>query len=137
MGMMPKRVKHRKQQRGRMHGLAHRGNAVTFGDYGIQSLEEGWIPAQVIEAGRVAASRLLGGEGRLYPRMFPHKPVTALPAETRMGHGKGEPEYWAAVVKPGTVLYELAGIPEELAKTAFVRVAHKLPIQVRFVKRAR
>jgi large subunit ribosomal protein L16 len=137
MAMMPKRVKHRKQMRGKIRGLAHRGNSVQFGDYGIQSLEEGWIPASTIEAGRVAASRFLGGEGRLYKRVFPHKPCTALPAETRMGHGKGEPEYWAAVVKPGTIIYELAGIPEELAKTAFVRVAHKLPIQVRFVKRAR
>lgn len=135
MAMMPKRVKHRKQMRGKIRGLAHRGNAVTLGDYGIQSLEEGWLPAATIEAGRVAAQRFLGGDGRLYKRVFPHKPVTCLPAETRMGHGKGEPEYWAAVVKPGTVIYEIGGVPEDVAKTAFIRVAHKLPMKVRFIKR--
>jgi large subunit ribosomal protein L16 len=93
------------------------------------------VPAATIEAGRVAASRFLGGEGRLYIRVFPHKPVTALPAETRMGHGKGEPEYWAAVVKPGTVIYEMSGVPEDVAKAAFLRVAHKLPVAVRFLRR--
>jgi large subunit ribosomal protein L16 len=135
MAMMPKRVKHRKQQRGKIRGLAFRGNTVAFGDYGVQSLEEGWIPAATIEAGRVAATRFMGGEGRLYRRVFPHKPVTALPAETRMGHGKGEPEYWCAVVKPGTMIYEIGGVTEDVAKTAFLRVAHKLPVTVRFVKR--
>src|SRR5579859_4354202 len=135
MAMMPKRVKHRKQQRGRIRGLAHRGNKVVFGDFGLQSLDEAWLDARVIEAGRVAATRFLGGEGRLYIRVFPHKSVTCIPPETRMGKGKGEPEYWAAVLKPGTVLYEIGGVPEDVAKTAFVRVAHKLPINTRMIRR--
>jgi large subunit ribosomal protein L16 len=135
MAMMPKRVKHRKQQRGRIRGLAHRGNKVVFGDFGLQSLDEAWLDARVIEAGRVAATRFLGGEGRLYIRVFPHKSVTCIPPETRMGKGKGEPEYWAAVLKPGTVLYEIAGVPEDVAKTAFVRVAHKLPVNTRMIRR--
>jgi len=135
MAMMPKRVKHRKQQRGRIRGLAHRGNKVVFGDFGLQSLDEAWLDARVIEAGRVAATRFLGGEGRLYIRIFPHKSVTCIPPETRMGKGKGEPEYWAAVLKPGTVLYEIAGVPEDVAKTAFVRVAHKLPVNTRMIRR--
>jgi large subunit ribosomal protein L16 len=135
MANMPKRVKHRKQQRGVMKGFAHRGNRVSFGEHGLQSLEMGWISAQVIEAGRITASRFLGGEGRLYIRMFPHKPITCIPAETRMGHGKGEPEYWAAEVRPGTILYELAGVPEAVAKRTFARVAHKLPVKVRYVSR--
>jgi large subunit ribosomal protein L16 len=135
MAMMPKRVKHRKQQRGRIRGLAHRGNKVVFGDFGLQSLDEAWLDARVIEAGRVAATRFLGGEGRLYIRVFPHKSVTCIPPETRMGKGKGEPEYWAAVLKPGTVLYEIGGVPEDVAKTAFVRLAHKLPVNTRMIKR--
>ncbi len=135
MAMMPKRVKHRKQQRGRIRGLAHRGNTVVFGQFGLQSLDEAWLDARVIEAGRVAATRFLAGEGRLYIRVFPHKSVTCIPPETRMGKGKGEPEYWAAVLKPGTVLYEIGGVPEEVAKTAFVRVAHKLPINTRMIRR--
>jgi large subunit ribosomal protein L16 len=135
MAMMPKRVKHRKQQRGRIRGLAHRGNRVVFGDYGLQSLDEAWLDARVIEAGRVAATRFLGGEGRLYIRVFPHKSVTCIPPETRMGKGKGEPEYWAAVLKPGTVIYEIGGVPEDVAKTAFVRVAHKLPVNTRLIRR--
>lgn len=135
MAMMPKRVKHRKQQRGRIRGLAHRGNKVAFGDFGLQSLDEAWLDARVIEAGRVAATRFLGGEGRLYIRVFPHKSVTCIPPETRMGKGKGEPEYWAAVLKPGTVIYEIGGVPEDVAKTAFVRVAHKLPINTRMIRR--
>ncbi len=135
MAMMPKRVKHRKQQRGRIRGLAHRGNKVAFGDFGLQSLDEAWLDARVIEAGRVAATRFLGGEGRLYIRVFPHKSVTCIPPETRMGKGKGEPEYWAAVLKPGTVIYEIGGVPEEMAKTAFVRLAHKLPVNTRMIRR--
>ena len=135
MAMMPKRVKHRKQQRGRIRGLAHRGNKVVFGDFGLQSLDEAWLDARVIEAGRVAATRFLGGEGRLYIRVFPHKSVTCIPPETRMGKGKGEPEYWAAVLKPGTVIYEIGGVPEDVAKTAFVRVAHKLPVNTRMIRR--
>jgi large subunit ribosomal protein L16 len=135
MAMMPKRVKHRKVQRGNLKGFARRGNRVVFGDHGLQALETGWISAQVIEAGRITASRYLGGDGRLYIRMFPHKPITCIPAETRMGHGKGEPEYWAAEIRPGTVLYEIAGVPEEVAKRCFARVAHKLPLKVRYVPR--
>ena len=135
MAMMPKRVKHRKQQRGRIRGLAHRGNKVAFGDFGLQSLDEAWLDARVIEAGRVAATRFLGGEGRLYIRVFPHKSITCIPPETRMGKGKGEPEYWAAVLKPGTVIYEIGGVPEDVAKTAFVRVAHKLPVNTRMIRR--
>jgi len=135
MAMMPKRVKHRKQQRIKIRGLASRGNKVAFGDFGLQSLDECWLDARVIEAGRVAATRFLGGDGRLFIRVFPHKPITARPPETRMGHGKGEPEYWAAVVKPGTILYEIGGVPEDVAKSAFTKVCHKLPCQTRLVRR--
>ena len=135
MAMMPKRVKHRKQQRTKIRGLAHRGNHVAYGDYGLQSMDECWLDARVIEAGRVAATRFLGGEGRVYIRVFPHKSVTCIPPETRMGKGKGEPEYWAAVLKPGTVIFEIGGVSEDVAKTAFVRVAHKLPVNTRMVRR--
>lgn len=135
MAQMPKRVKHRKVMRGRIKRYATRGNKVSFGDFGLQALEAGWVSAQVIEAARVTANRYLGGEGRLYIRMFPDKPVTCIPQETRMGKGKGEPEYWAAVVQPGHVLYEIGGVPEDLAKGAFARIAHKLPIKVRLVPR--
>jgi large subunit ribosomal protein L16 len=135
MAMMPKRVKHRKQQRNKIRGLAHRGNTVAYGDYGLQALDECWLDARVIEAGRVAATRFLGGDGRVYIRVFPHKSVTCIPPETRMGKGKGEPEYWAAVLKPGTVIYEIGGVSEDLAKTAFVRVAHKLPVNTRMIRR--
>ena len=116
MAMMPKRVKHRKSQRGRIKGNATRGNRVVFGDFGLQATQGGWISAQTIEAGRVSAQQYLRGEGRLYVRVFPHKSITSIPLETRMGKGKGEPDYWAAVVKPGTVLYEIAGVPEAAAK---------------------
>src|SRR5581483_12454324 len=133
MAMMPKRVKHRKQQRGRIRGLAHRGNKVVFGDFGLQSLDECWLDARVIEAGRVAATRFLGGEGRVYIRVFPHKSVTCIPPETRMGKGKGEPEYWAAVVKPGMILFEVAGLPEAAARDVLARVAYKLPFRCRLV----
>ncbi|MDR1483541.1 MAG: 50S ribosomal protein L16 [Planctomycetaceae bacterium] len=132
---MPKRVKHRKIQRGRIKGEATRGNDVTFGDYGLQTLEGGWISAATIEAGRIAAQQYLRTEGRLYIRIFPDKSITSIPLETRMGKGKGEPEYWAAVVKPGTIMYEVAGVPEETAKLCFNRLAHKMPVKCRFVKR--
>ncbi len=135
MALMPKRVKHRKSQRGKLKGNASRGNTVVFGDYGLQSLDHGWIKAQTIEAGRIAAQQYVRGEGRLYVRVFPHKSITSTPLETRMGKGKGEPEFWVASVKPGTVLYELGGVTEEQAKVCFARLAHKMPVQVRLVKR--
>jgi large subunit ribosomal protein L16 len=135
MALMPKRVKHRKSQRGRIKGNATRGNRVVFGDFGLQTVEGGWVSAQTIEAGRIAAQQYLRTEGRLYIRMFPHKPITSIPLETRMGKGKGEPEYWAAVVKPGTVLYEIGGVTEDKAKLAFKRVAHKMPIKVKMIRR--
>jgi large subunit ribosomal protein L16 len=133
--MMPKRVKYRKSQKGRVRGNATRGNYVAFGEFGLQSLEAGRISAQTIEAGRVVASQSVKGGGKVYIRIFPHKSVTAIPAETRMGKGKGEVEFWAAIVKPGTILYELAGMSEEQARTTFARVAHKMPVACRFVTR--
>ena len=135
MALMPKRVKHRKSQRGRIKGNATRGNRVVHGDFGLQALQGGWIPAQTLEAGRIAASQYLRNEGRLYVRAFPSKSVTSIPLETRMGKGKGEPEYWAAVVKPGTILYEVGGISETAARMCLTRLAHKMPVRVRFVKR--
>lgn len=135
MALMPKRVKHRKSQRGRIKGNATRGNTVVFGDFGLQSMDAGWVKASTIEAGRIAAQQYVRGEGRLYVRMFPQKSITSTPLETRMGKGKGEPEAWVAVVKPGTVLYELAGVSEAQAKVCFARLAHKMPVRVRLVKR--
>ncbi|MDH3716761.1 MAG: 50S ribosomal protein L16 [Planctomycetota bacterium] len=135
MASMPKRVKHRKSQRGRIKGNATRGNRVVFGDYGLQSTEGGWISAATIEAGRIAAAQYLRTEGRLYIRIFPHKPITSIPLETRMGKGKGEPDYWAAVVRPGTVLYEISGTSEAAARVCFARLAHKMPVRVRFLHR--
>lgn len=135
MAMMPKRVKFRKSQRGKNRGNATRGNTVSFGEFGIQSLEHAWVTAKQIEAGRVAVSHFLRREGRLFIRIFPHKPVSAKPLEVRMGSGKGEPEFWCAVVKPGTVLFEVAGVDEPTAKRALARVAHKMPVQTRFVAR--
>jgi large subunit ribosomal protein L16 len=135
MALMPKRVKHRKCQRGRIKGNATRGNRVVFGDFGLQTVEGGWISAATIEAGRIAAQQYLRSDGRLYIRVFPHKPITSIPLETRMGKGKGEPDYWAAVVKPGTVLYEIGGSTEEAARLCFNRLAHKMPVRVRFIKR--
>ena len=133
--LMPKRVKYRKPHRGKVKGNASRGNTVAFGDYGIQALEAGWIPANVIEAGRVAAVRG-APDARIYIRIFPHKAVTSTPEETRMGTGKGEPDYWAAVVRPGTILYEVGGgVAEEQARKTLNKVAHKMPIRCRFVKR--
>lgn len=135
MAQMPRRVKYRKSQRGRVRGRATRSNTIEFGDYGLQSLDPGWIHARCIEAGRIVASQFVRGEGRLYIRIFPHKPVSARPPETRMGKGKGEPEFWTAVVRPGMVLYELAGVPEVTARACLARVAHKMPVRCRFVKR--
>lgn len=135
MALMPKRVKFRKSQRGKVKGKATRGNFVAFGDFGLQSLEGGWLSAEAIEAGRVTATHAARGEGRLYIRVFPHKSVTAIPAETRMGKGKGEPEYWAAVVKPGLVLFEVGGLPEAAARDLLARVAYKMPFRCRFVSR--
>ena len=119
MALMPKRIKHRKVQRGRIKGDATRGNTVVFGDFGLQSLEPGWVKAQTIEAGRIAAQQYIRGEGKLYVRMFPHRSITSTPLETRMGKGKGEPEAWVATVKPGTILYEIGGISEQQAKICF------------------
>ncbi len=135
MALMPKRVKHRKSQRGRIKGNATRGNRVVFGDFGLQTVQGGWISAATIEAGRIAAQQYLRNEGRLYIRIFQHKSVTSIPLETRMGKGKGEPDYWAAVVKPGTVMFEIGGVSEEAARMCFTRLAHKMPVKVRFVRR--
>ena len=135
MALMSKRVKHRKSQRGRIKGNATCGNKVVFGDFGLQSLDGGWIKAATIEAGRIAAQQYIRGEGRLYVRLFPHRSITSTPLETRMGKGKGEPEYWVATIKPGTILYELAGVTEQQAKICFARLAHKMPFRVRMVKR--
>ncbi len=134
MAMMPSRVKFRKAQRGRMRGMATRGNRVSFGDFGLQSLGWAWVSAQQIEAARVAAQRAVP-EGKLWIRIFPHKPITAKPAEVRMGTGKGEPEYYAAEVKPGTVLFEIGGVSEEAARLAFNRASSKLPIRVKMLLR--
>ena len=135
MPLMPKRVKFRKSQRGRLKGNATRCNTVAFGDCGLQALEPAWLSARQIEAGRIAGQHFIGGEGKLYIRVFPHKPITAKPAEVRMGSGKGEPAYWAAAVKPGTILYEVGGVPEAKAKVALNRIAHKMPVRVRMAKR--
>lgn len=135
MPLMPKRVKFRKFHKGRVRGNATRGNHVSFGEYGLQSLEPARITAQQIEAGRVAATHHLGREGRVYVRIFPHKSVSGKPLEVRMGKGKGEPVAWVAVVRPGTVMYEIGGVPEDLAREALVRVAHKMPVKVRMLRR--
>ncbi len=135
MAMMPKRVKFRKNQRGKMRGNATQGNRVSFGEYGLQSLEHAWINAKVIEAGRVACSHYLHGSGRVFIRVFPSKSVSGKPLEVRMGTGKGEPEYWAAVVKAGMILFEVSGIPEAAARDCLARVAYKMPFRCRFVGR--
>lgn len=135
MALMPKRVMHRKSQRGRIKGSATRGNKVVFGDFGLQATMGGWIKARTLEAGRIAAQQYVRGEGRLYIRVFPDKPISSKPLETRMGKGKGEPEHWVCVVKPGTVLYELGGVTEQQAKICFARLAAKMPIPVRLVRR--
>ena len=135
MPLMPKRVKFRKSQRGKVKGNATRGNTVSYGEFGLQALEGGWLSAESIEAGRITAAHAVRGEGRLYIRVFPHKSVTAIPLETRMGKGKGEPEYWAAVIRPGMILFEIAGLPEAAARDALARVAYKMPFRCRFVTR--
>ena len=134
--LMPKKVKHRKQHRGRRTGDATGGTRVTFGDYGLQALEPGWITARQIEAARIAMTRHVRRGGKVWINIFPDKPVTQKPAETRMGSGKGNPEHWVAVVKPGRVLFELAGVSEDLAKGAIERAIQKLPIKARFISRA-
>lgn len=136
MALMPKRVKHRKQHRGRVRGKATRGNRVSFGDFGIQALEPCWVTARQIEASRIVlAQQMRGIGGRYWIRIFPDKPVTSRPAETRMGKGKGEPDFWVAVIKPGQVLFEVGGVPEDAARTALNRVAHKLPARMRLATR--
>jgi len=130
--LMPKRTKYRKQQRGKIRGLATSGNTVAFGDFGLQSLEPGWIPAKTLEAARIACSRA-APEAKLWIRIFPHKPVSKKPAETRMGVGKGDIEFWTAIVKPGTILFEVGGVTADVAKKAFARLAHKLPVKVRMI----
>lgn len=135
MALMPKRVKFRKSQRGKVRGNAQRGNTVCFGEWGLQALDHAWLSASNIEACRIACSQYIRGEGRLYIRVFPHKSVTSIPLETRMGKGKGEPEFWAAVIKPGTVLFEIAGLPKDSCVECFSRVAHKLPFRTRLVGR--
>jgi large subunit ribosomal protein L16 len=135
MSLMPKRTKFRKVHRGKLKGEATRGNRVAFGDYGLQSMDYCWLSGRQIEAGRVAASRATGGTARVWIRVFPHKPVSSKPAEVRMGSGKGEVEFWAAEIKPGTILYEIGGVTEEKAKVAFKRVAHKMPIKVKLIRR--
>lgn len=134
--LMPRKVRHRKQQRGRMSGAAKGGVEVSFGDFGIQALEPGWITARQIEAARIAMTRHVRRGGKVWIRIFPDKPVTKKPAETRMGTGKGNPELWVAVVKPGRVLFELSGVSESLARAAMERAIQKLPIRARFVARA-
>lgn len=131
--LAPKRVKHRKQMRGRRRGKAHRGSSVAFGKYGLKSLECRWITARQIEAARVALTRKIKRGGKVWIRIFPDKSITVKPAETRMGKGKGNPEYWVAVVKPGRILFELDGVPEELAQDAFKLASDKLPCKTRFV----
>ena len=135
MPLMPKRVKFRKSQRGKLKGDAHRGNYVAMGEFGLQALEGGWLSAEALEAGRITAANFIRGEGRLYIRVFPHKSVTAIPLETRMGKGKGEPEYWAAVVRAGQILFEIGGLPEAAARDCLARVAYKMPFKCRFVTR--
>lgn len=135
MANMPARVKYRKQQRGRIRGKATRGNTVAYGDFGLQTMEGGWLSARQIEAGRMAATHFLHREGRVIIRVFPQKSVTAKPLEQRMGKGKAEVDRWVAVVKPGTVLYEIGDVEEDVAREAFSRVAHKMPFRCRLVKR--
>ena len=133
--LMPKKVRHRKQQRGRMDGVAKGATKVNFGDYGLQALEPGWITNRQIEASRVAMTREMKRGGKVWIRIFPDKPITKKPAETRMGKGKGNPEGWVAVVKPGRVLFEIEGISQDLAKKALALASAKLPVRTRFVKR--
>ena len=133
--LMPKRVKRRKVMRGRMKGKAQRGNFLAYGDYGLVAQDPGWVTSNQIEAARVAMTRFIKRGGQVWIKIFPDKPVTAKPAETRMGSGKGAPEYWCAVVKPGRVLFEMKGIPEETAREALRLASHKLPIRSKFIKK--
>jgi large subunit ribosomal protein L16 len=134
--LMPKKTKFRKQQRGRMAGKAFRGSSVNFGQYGLKAMDPGWITNRQIEAARVALTRRIKRGGKVWIRIFPDKPVTKKPAETRMGKGKGAPEFWVAVIKPGRVLFEIEGVTEDLAREAFRLAGHKLPIRTKFVSRA-
>ncbi|GDX66720.1 50S ribosomal protein L16 [Chlorobiota bacterium] len=133
--LLPKRVKHRKTQRGRMKGKAYRGSQVAFGTFGMKALEPAWITNRQIESARIAINRYLRRDGKVWIRIFPDKPVTKKPAETRMGSGKGNPEYWVAVVKPGRILFEIDGVSKELAQEAVRLASHKLPIKIKFVTR--
>jgi len=133
--LMPKRTKYRKTQKGRMKGKAQRGARVAFGEYGLQAQEAGWITARQIESARIAMTRAIKRGGKVWITIFPDKPITQKPAETRMGSGKGNPEYWVAVIKPGRVLFEMSGVDEELAREAMRRASHKLPVTTKFVKR--
>ncbi len=133
--LMPKRVKWRKQQRGRRRGLAQRGSSIAFGEFGMQALEAAWITSRQIEAARVAITRSLGRGGKIWIRMVPDKPVTIKPAETRMGKGKGAPEYWVTVIKPGRIMFEIEGVEKDSAKEAMRLAGHKLPIKTRFIER--
>lgn len=133
--LMPKRVKRRKQQRGRMTGKANKGNKIAYGEFGLMALEPSWITSNQIEAARVAMTRYIKRGGQVWVNIFPHKPVTKKPAETRMGSGKGSPEYWVAVVKPERILFEMGGVSEEVAREALRLAANKLPIKCKFVKR--
>ena len=135
MPSMPKRIKFRKQMRGKLKGNATRGNYVAFGEFGLQSLETHWVTARQIEAGRIAAQHFLRRQGKVFIRVFPDKPISKKPLETRMGKGKADTDYWAARVKPGTMLYEIAGVPELVAKEAMARVAHKMPVRCRLARR--
>lgn len=133
--LMPKKVKYRKQRRGRMRGKANRGSQLTFGEFGLQAMEPLWITARQIEAGRIAITRHAKRKGKLWIRVFPWKPVTKKPTEVRMGKGKGDPEFWVDVIKPGRILYEVEGIPEGVAREAMRLASHKLPIRTRFISR--
>ena len=133
--LMPKRVKWRRQHRGKMTGNANKGNAVTYGEFGLQSLDSSWITSRQIEAARIAMTRYIKRGGKVWIKIFPHKPITAKPAETRMGSCKGSPEYWVAVVKPGRVMFEMSGVSEEIAREAFRLAMHKLPVRCKFVKK--
>jgi len=135
MALMPKRVKYRKWQRGKIKGVATKGNYVSYGEFGLQSMGTGMVTGRQIEAGRVAATHYLHRQGKVFIRIFPHRSMSAKPLETRMGKGKGEPDYWAARVKPGTILYEVGGVPEDVAREALLRVCHKMPVKCRFVTR--
>ena len=134
--LLPKRVKYRRVHRGRMTGKAMRGNTLAYGEFGLQATEPCWVTSQQIEAARIALTRYTKRGGQVWIKIFPDKPVTEKPAETRMGSGKGSPEYWVAVVKPGRVLFEVAGVPEEIAREALRLAAHKLPLKTKFIKRA-